>query len=224
MRDKEPQFTVTDRRKFTAEGDARPDAPPSEPKAPRPETIQPTAPPPDEFNSSARLNGPQAVPKPPATPTGEPKAESNSEDQLPPPPTTEQLGQAQTAFNATVDRLDTAIRASNPGMERMPEMTFDRLVQSVYMQAILQLGGGAEPGQTPQIDLLGARQSIDMLEVLAEKTKGNLNTTEDQLLQSALFEGRMGFLEMTQLLARQAASKQSGPPPPGVPPGPSIVR
>ena len=109
-------------------------------------------------------------------------------------------------------------------MERMPEMSFERLVQSVYMQAILQLGGGAEPGQTPQIDLLGARQSIDMLEVLAEKTKGNLSTTEDQLLQSALFEGRMGFLEMTQLLARQAASKQSGPPPPGVPPGPSIVR
>jgi len=103
----------------------------------------------------------------------------------------------------------------------MPELTFDRLIQSVYMQAILQLGGGAEPGQTPQIDLLGARQSIDMLSVLADKTKGNLSTQEDQLLQSALFEARMGFLEMTQLLARQAAAKQGPPPPPG---GPSIVR
>jgi len=211
------EFVVNDRRKFTPEGDVRPDAPPSEPKAPRPETLQPVAPPPDEYNSSAKLNGPQAVPDKPAA---EPEAEANPE--LPPPPTDEQTSQAKNAYDATVDRLDTAIRASNPGMERMPEMTFDRLIQSVYVQAILQLGGGGEPGQTPQIDLLGARQSIDMLAVLADKTKGNLSTQEDQLLQSALFEARMGFLEMTQLLARQAASKQSPIPP--APGGPSIVR
>ena len=210
------EFVVNDRRKFTPEGDVRPDAPPSEPKAPRPETLQPAAPPPDQYDSSAKLNGPQAVPD---KPVAEPEAEANPE--LPPPPTEEQTGQAKNAYDATVERLDTAIRASNPGMERMPEMTFDRLIQSVYMQAILQLGGGAEPGQTPQIDLLGARQSIDMLAVLADKTKGNLSTQEDQLLQSALFEARMGFLEMTQLLARQAAAKQGPPPPPG---GPSIVR
>ena len=211
------EFVVNDRRKFTPEGDARPDAPPSEPKAPRPETLQPVAPPPDEYNSSAKLNGPQAVPDRLAEPTAE--AEANPE--LPAPPTDEQTNQAKAAYDATVDRLDTAIRASNPNMERMPEMTFDRLIQSVYMQAILQLGGGAEPGQTPQIDLLGARQSIDMLSVLADKTKANLSTQEDQLLQSALFEARMGFLEMTQLLARQAAAKQGPPPPPS---GPSIVR
>ena len=90
------------------------------------------------------------------------------------------------------------------------------------MQAILQLGGGAEPGTTPQIDLLGARQSIDMLSVMADKTRGNLSKEEDTLLQSALFEARMGFLEMTQLLARQAAAKQG--PLPTIPPGPSIVR
>ena len=224
------EFVVNDRRKFTAEGDVRPDAPPSEPKPPRPETLQPTAPPPDEFNSSARLTenhptGPQAVPNPgtPALDSRPRESEpTESNPELPPPPTDEQTAQAKSAYDATVDRLDTAIRASNPGMERMPEMTFDRLIQSVYMQAILQLGGGAEPGQTPQIDLLGARQSIDMLAVLAEKTKGNLSKEEDTLLQSALFEARMGFLEMTQLLARQAASKQGPPTGPSI--GPSIVR
>jgi hypothetical protein len=89
------------------------------------------------------------------------------------------------------------------------------------MQAIMQLGGAAEPGQQPQVDLLGARQSIDMLRILAEKSKGNLTEAEDRLLQSALFEARMGFLEITQHLARQAAAKQ---PPPGAPTGPSIVR
>jgi hypothetical protein len=215
------EFVVNDRRKFTAEGDIRPDAPPSEPKAPRPETLQPAAPPPDEYNSSAKLNGPQAVP---AKETAASPEAAEAQPEMPPAPTAEQSGQAQSAYDATIDRLDTAIRAANPGMDRIPEMDFTRLIQSVYMQAIIQLGGAAEPGTTPQIDLLGARQSIDMLAVLAEKTKSNLSEEEDKLLQSALFEARMGFLEVTQHLARQAASKQGVPPPPGASTGPSIVR
>jgi hypothetical protein len=219
-------FVVNDRRKFTADGDLRPDAPPSEPRPPRDTT-------PAESTTSAQpaSRGPQVVPDPlPQAPDDESEADadggSDADAQLPPPPTTEQIDQASRAYAATVDRLDTAIRAQNPGMERMPEMSFERLVQSVYMQAILQLGGGAEPGQQPQVDLLGARQSIDMLSVLSEKSQGNVSETEDRLLQSALFEARMGFLEVTQMLARQAAAKQGGPQGPlgGPGGGPSIVR
>ena len=195
------EFIVNDRRKFTADGDIRPDAPPSEPKAPRPETLHPQAPPPDQYESSARLTGPQAVPD-------LPPAEAAEADQQPPPP-------------PTAEQTDQAIRAANPGMEQMPEMSFERLVQSIYMQAVLQLGGGAEPGQTPQVDLLGARQSIDMLALIATKTTGNLSDSESTLIQSALFEMRMGFLEVTQMLARQAAAKAGAPPQPT---GPSIVR
>ena len=204
-------FVVNDRRKFTAEGDPRPDAAPSEPRPPRDTT-------PEEFSSAshAQPKGPQAVPPPPP----HVREEEQAPGELPPPPTAEQTEQAVRAYNATVERLDTAIHQANPGMERIPEMSFERLVQSVYMQAIMQLGGGAEPGQQPQVDLLGARQSIDMLSILAEKSKGNLTETENHLLQSAVFEARMGFLEVTQLLARQAATKQPGTPPPG----PSIVR
>jgi hypothetical protein len=217
------EFVVNDRRKFTAEGELRPDAPPSEPKAPRPETLQPTAPPPDQYESSAKLTGPQAVPDKPVDTTGpESISQADSNPEAPPPPTAEQSEQAQRAYAATIDRLDTAIRASNPGMEPMPDMSFERLVQSVYMQSILQLGGGTEPGQAPQVDLLGARQSIDMLSLIAEKTAGNLSASESSLIQSALFEARMGFLEVTQMLARQAATKQPGQPP--APNGPSIVR
>ncbi len=144
---------------------------------------------------------------------------------MPPPPTPEQAQQAARAYAATVDRLDTAIRATNPGMERLPEMTFDRVVQSLYMQALLQLGGGGEPGQQPQVDLLGARQTIDMLAVLDSKTRGNLSSPEQDLVDSALFEIRMAFLEITQAIARQAQSRQPGTPGGGFPPaGPSIVR
>ena len=210
-------FVVNDRRKFTSEGDPRPDAPPSEPRAPR--EVLPEAP-----VAATPSRGPQAVPDArPQVDAG--PSEGEGEGELPPPPTAEQTEQATRAYQATVERLDTAIRAANPGMERMPEMSFERLVQSVYMQAIMQLGGGGEPGQQPQVDLLGARQSIDMLSILTEKSKGNLSETEDRLLSSALFEARMGFLEVTQLLARQAAAKPGGPQAFGAgPSGPSIVR
>ena len=124
------------------------------------------------------------------------------------------------------------MRAANPGGERIPPMDFQRLVQSLYTQALILLGGGAQPGETPRVDILGARETIDMLTVLAEKSKGNLSPTEDQLLDSALFDLRMGFLEITQALARQAAQRQpnmpgapGSPSPFGPPPGgPRIVR
>jgi hypothetical protein len=88
----------------------------------------------------------------------------------------------------------------------------------------MQLGAAAHEGQQPQVDILGARQSIDMLGVLAEKTKGNLTAEETRLLDSALFELRLAFLEITQALARSAATK--APPAAGRPgtTGPSIVR
>jgi hypothetical protein len=215
------EFVVNDRRKFTAEGEARPDAPPSEPKAPRPETLlKPDAP--DEFNS-ARLTetpaqtGPQAVPDH----TPEPTAEIPNPDEAP-APTAEQAEQAARAYEATAERLDTAIRATNPGMEPIPPMTFERVIQSLYMQALIQLGGTAAPGEKPQVDILGARQTIDMVAIFAARTAGNLSPSEDNLLQSALFELRMGFLEVTQALARQAQTRQPGAPTP--PSGPSIVR
>jgi hypothetical protein len=222
------EFVVNDRRKFTAEGDVRPDAPPSEPKPPRPETIVRP-----EDGDSARLvehNGPQPVPISAAhdataqldhPDAGQPE---NEDDLLPPAPTAEQAEQAKRAFDATVDRLDTAIRATNPGMERAPEITFERVIQSLYMQALMQLGGSAGPGHQPQVDILGARQTIDMLNILSGKTEGNRSEAETKLLDTAMFELRMGFLEVTQALSRQAATRQPGggmPPPPG---GPSIVR
>jgi hypothetical protein len=128
----------------------------------------------------------------------------------------------------TSERLDTAVRATNPGMDRPPDMSFEQIVQSIYMTTILQLGGATEPGQQPKIDLMGARSSIDMLAILADKTRGNLTPAESALLDNALFEVRMGFLEVTQALARASATRQPPPPgsgPAGPPPGrPSIVR
>jgi hypothetical protein len=201
MSEQNKPFVITDRRKFTAEGELRPDAEASHPDEEREATVEST---PIE---------------PPTPPAAEDKHEAASEADYPPPPTAEQTEQANVAYQATSDRLDTAIRAANPGADHPPAMTFEALVQSVYMTAIMQLGGGTPEGQQPQVDILGARQSIDMLGILAEKTKGNLSDSEQRLLDSALFELRMAFLEITQALARSASKA------PNATPGkPSIVR
>jgi hypothetical protein len=106
-------------------------------------------------------------------------------------------------------------------MEHMPEMTFERVIQSLYMQALLQLGGAAQPGQQPQVDLLGARQTIDMLDILAEKTKGNLTEGESKLVETALFELRMGFLESPRRSPARPRPNRPAPHPPGASaPGP----
>ncbi len=204
-------FVVTDRRKFTMEGDVRPDAErrPEPEVEVRPEIAAPVA---------AAAGGLQAVTLPEvreeALPmTGE-MDDMDAQQELPPAPTEEQTERSRAAYEQTTDRLDTAIRATNPGAEQARPMDFVQMVQSFYMTAILQLGGATQEGQQPQIDVLGARQSIDMLGVLAEKTSGNLSADEARLLESALFDARMAFLEITQAIARQAqqaASAKGGP-------------
>jgi hypothetical protein len=134
------------------------------------------------------------------------------------------MEQASAAYQQTSERLETAVRAANPGMDRPPAMNFEQIVQSIYMTTIMQLGGATPEGQQPKVDLMGARQSIDMLAILAEKTKGNLTAAETALMDSALFEVRMGFLEVTQALARSSATRQPPPGAPGAPGRPSIVR
>ena len=197
-------FVITDRRKFTMEGELRPDA------DPKPEGEEPRSVPAPAAATPAQT---ESLPEPPAQ-------TEDAEEHLP-SPTAEQTERSRAAYEATADRLDTAIRAANPGMDHPPKVGFTQLVQSLYMTAIMQLGGGTPEGEQPQVDLMGARQSVDMLAVLSDKTQGNLSNEETQLLDSALFELRMAFLEITQALARSAAAKGPAAPMPG---GPSIVR
>jgi hypothetical protein len=67
---------------------------------------------------------------------------------------------------------------------------------------MLQLGLMQEEGGQPRVDLLGARQTIDTLGMLAEKTRGNLNAAEQHFLQNCLYELRMAYVEVTNALSR----------------------
>jgi len=79
------------------------------------------------------------------------------------------------------------------------EVTFSSLVLMFGTTALVQLGVAPNPGsgqKTP--DLVQAKQIIDLLGVLQEKTKGNLSAEESGLLDSLLFDLRMRYLEATK--------------------------
>jgi len=229
MSEKPLPFVITDRRKFTTDGQPR-EGVDTSPEAAHEPSPEPAAQEPAAAANVVEMPAPvAAAPDEPSQPAVEEPALEEEDPNQPAAPTPEQMEQSRRAFEATADRLDTAIRAANPGADHPPALSFESLVQSVYMQAVLQLGGGAPQGEQPQIDLLGARQSIDMLGILSQKTKGNLSKSEETLLTSALFELRLAFLEMTQALARSAQQRGplnplGGPAAPGGRPGPSIVR
>jgi hypothetical protein len=191
MREKEPQFTVTDRRKFTSEGDLRED---------------------DAAQGESRASGnpPAAAGRREGPPAKEidktrEKEEEKEKDVPMPGPTMEESARQSSEYHESARRLDEMLEQANVGASAGPQMDFERLVQSLYMTAAVQMGAGAAPNEQPQVDIVGARQSIDMLGVLAEKTKGNLTEGEKRLLQNVLFDLRMSFLEITNAITSSAA-------------------
>lgn len=185
MREKEPQFTVTDRRKFTSDGELREGGESTPAPAPQPIRAEAVAP----------VQAVQAEVEEPEVMDG---------DETIPEPTAAESAQQSKEYQASASRLDDMLQKANPGQPAPPVMNFDRLVQSLYMTAAVQMGAGTAPNEQPRIDILGARQSIDMLSVLDEKTKGNLSEQEKRLLQNALFDLRMSFLEITNAIASSA--------------------
>ncbi len=201
-----PKFAVIDRRKIKAEEE-------HESQQQSAETAEPSSSP-VESGGGPRLvvNESKAETEPAATPAASPAA-AGAEDSLPPAPTAEESHEQKVAYDASAQRLEDLVRAQNPAMGAQPPITFEHLVQQFYVSAMIQMGAGAQEGQRPRVDILGARTTIDLLGVLAEKTRGNLTTAEDRTLQTVLFEVRMAFLELTNMISLQAMQPPQPPPP-----------
>ena len=77
-------------------------------------------------------------------------------------------------------------------------LTFTGFVFSLMHTAAVHLGDAADPatGQTQEPNVEGARQMIDILGILEEKTRGNLTAEERQLLEQGLYELRMRFMDV----------------------------
>jgi hypothetical protein len=182
-----PRFEVIDRRKRMGSEEATP---------PATEAVQEVAAE-EKPAPGPRLVVPEA-----------PEEEAAAPDQ-PAVPTAEECAQQKAAYEAGAQRLEELIRAQNPGMGAPPPVSFESLVQQFYVSAMIQMGAGTQEGQRPRIDILGARVTIDLLGILAEKTRGNLSEAEERMLQTVLFDVRMAFLELTSMISMQNVA----PPP-----------
>jgi hypothetical protein len=87
---------------------------------------------------------------------------------------------------------------------------FENLIRMIGSNAAMVLGAYADPrtGQ-PVIDPDAARELIDMLDALHEKTKGNLAPEEDDVLLDLLGKLKLTYLEVNQALAAQAQAAQA---------------
>ena len=173
-------FTVTDRRLFTADGELRSDVAEEKPSE------QPAI-----ATTSSSAASKTAVTDP----------------NMPPPPSAAEQKANIDAYQQSSKDLDARVELSGQSAKEL-EMTFERFMASLYMSAMLQLGMMHEQGGQPRIDLIGARQTIDTLGLLQQKTKGNLTSAEEGFLQNCLYELRMAYVEVTNALARP-------PQPPG---------
>ena len=207
-----PKFEVIDRRKIKAEEEqesshSETPAHPAESESVAPDEAQVASSGPRLVTNEERRDS--------STAEAEPESPAmEQETELPAPPSAEESSKQKAAYDASSQRLEDLIRAQNPGAGAPPPVTFDALVQQFYISAMIQMGAGTQEGQRPRVDILGARSTIDLLGVLAEKTKGNLTDSEDRMLQSVLFDVRMAFLELTSMISMQAMQPPV-PPPPG---------
>lgn len=207
----ESGFTVTDRRLFTEDGELRQEARQDVRQEAREEVEAPK--PADAAASSAQSFPTAAKPPVAAGATITPfSAEGGVAENVPLPPTAaEQKAQAD-AYRESSKELDSRVELSGHSAKEF-EMTFERFLASLYMTAMMQLGLMHQQGEQPRVDIIGARQTIDTLALMAEKSKGNLTPTEENFLQNSLYEVRMAYVEVTNMLAR--------PPQPGAATGTS---
>ena len=78
-----------------------------------------------------------------------------------------------------------------------PALTFPAFVLSLAHTAAVHFGDTPDPstGATAPQDLVAAKQMIDVLALLEEKTRGNLSAEERQLIEQLLYELRLRFVE-----------------------------
>ena len=189
MDEKQPSFTVTDKRKFTLEGELRDERLCRRARA---------------TSRHAAAQSPTNVVTMPAPEERETAPEAAAEESEVPQFSAQETAEQDAAYKESSRQIDDMLREANPGAGATGVVSFEHIIQSFYVSAMIAMGAGTEPGQKARIDILGARQSIDMLALLQEKTKGNLTPKEEATLQNVLFELRMMFLEITNAIAQQA--------------------
>jgi hypothetical protein len=114
----------------------------------------------------------------------------------------EAIGQEPEQTGQSVDYGTPSGAGSQPGKDLggsqppLPQVTFATFVFSMCSSALVHLGEVPEPEtQRTVVDLDVAKQIIDTLGMLEEKTKGNLDPDEERLLKSMLYDLRVRYVQ-----------------------------
>jgi hypothetical protein len=150
---------------------------------------------------------PQPPPAPSAPPVEKPPSAA-AEGHPPSPPPMENRESAATEGKAPGDGgvsppkqaregVGDATAKEGEGSSALGVPRFLDLVQSLQMGAMVGLGMlQGRDGKRPPVDLPAAKDAIDLLGILQEKTKGNLTKEEEEVLREGLYHLRMGYMAM----------------------------
>jgi hypothetical protein len=179
----EETFRVIDRRHFTEEGERRQGAVEQDRQ---------------EEEAAAKKSAAQA--KPNGVPAAAATPASNAAKGAPP-----------LVLDTESKPEPAAAAARDAGETTESSRSFQMLVDFLTRNAAAMLGGMADPrtGQ-PFVDLEGAREIIDMLDALREKTRGNLSKADDDLLIEVLGSLKLTFLEISKAATEAMAKKAKG--------------
>jgi hypothetical protein len=179
----EETFKVIDRRHFTEQGELRQEVVEQEKR---------------EEEAAAK----KAATTPPAKTQAKPPAKEQGPSKAAAP--------AQDGANAAFSAPDQLTATPETPESAESSRSFQMLVDFLTRNAAAMLGGMADP-RTGQafVDLEGAREVIDMLDALREKTRGNLSKADDDLLIEVLGSLKLTFMEVSKA-ATEAMAKKAG--------------
>ncbi len=175
-------FRVVDRRRFDADGSDRNEDGTSPEADPAPAEASP-----ENSERTAKASAP-------------PDSQPPETGSIPP----------EGSASASTDPSASAAPAGGPAgpagaPEEPPVPTFSSLILSLSTQALFSLGEIVEsPDAEPRIDLMAGKQLIDLLGVLQEKTTGNLDPDESELMERILYDLRLRFVEIARRSTGQA--------------------
>lgn len=165
------ELKVTDKRIFTPDGEIR-----------------------DEFKEEITPAAPDAVP-PPAAAAAAPPPPADAPAATPPPPADDRRQRQEAPPRGEERRRTLKDKAENPNTP------FTNFVEPLIAQGYMSLGMLRDPYR-PQAktDPAAARQMIEILTLLRDKTRGNLTEDEEDFLETHLGELKLAFVQRTKTI------------------------